>query len=641
MHRTPAEVYPVLRALLAARVLTGRAPDWLSPTGEPQEHDLRALCVEDLDAVPSAILWLSAAFALDPETASVIELCDPDASRGTLPAALALRVFSGGAAGLDRLLTLLGPDGELAQRGLVSVAGASASGRGLLATPRGVRLLLGNAPPARPAVDATMLAQVILAPEVRSLVGDVCAAAALDPAPRLVLALTGGVGTGKTALALAMAAAMGRTATRLSAAEWGELGDKPAAVEAVLARVADQGAVLVIDDCELAIGRGAGRHGASAALRDRLSAHEGIVVFVAASPELIDERFDRLVHVRIHLDAPTASMRAALWSALASDVPQLDAEALGRTLELTGAQIANAAHASRVLGRGTLDAARLEQIAALQLHRVSETRTRDLRLDSLVLPPDTRLQLEAIVLAARNRAKVLDTWGFGRRLSTGLGISALFHGEPGTGKTLAARCVASELSLPVLQVNVAQILDKYVGETEKNLERVFRQARASGSMLVFDEADALFSARVQVEHSMDRSANLEVNLLLQLMEHFDGIAVLTTNLKAGIDQAFERRIGYKVYFPFPSEELREDIWRHLFPPEAPLSRKVDFYELANRFELSGGSIQNAVLRAAYAAAAAGRSIDQAALEAAAEAECAAAGKLVHSRGGVSRDPFGI
>lgn len=267
-------------------------------------------------------------------------------------------------------------------------------------------------------------------------------------------------------------------------------------------------------------------------------------------------------------------------------------------------------------------------------------RVPDRCISELLLEPATQLQIDEILSAARCREHVLQDWGFARQYQRGLSLSALFDGEPGTGKTLAAEILASELDLPLQRVNMAAVLDKYVGGTEKNLQRVFHEARTSQRVLLFDEADALFSSRVQVESSQDRYANLEINLLLQLMEDYDGIVVLTTNLAQGIDKAFERRIGYKVHFPFPSSGLREQLWRGLIPAELPLAADIGFADLAERFELSGGSIRNAILRAAYVAAGAEREVDGFHLERAAEQECAASGKLYQPRSS-GRDRFEI
>jgi len=254
------------------------------------------------------------------------------------------------------------------------------------------------------------------------------------------------------------------------------------------------------------------------------------------------------------------------------------------------------------------------------------------RLDDLVLATSVYRQVEEIVRAARGREIALSDWGFAEEFSRGLAISALFDGEPGTGKTLSAEVLAGELNRPLQRINVARILDKYVGGTQKNIEAAFQEASRRGSVLLFDEADALFAKRMNVESSQDRHANLEINLLLEWMERFDGVVVLTTNLRHGIDKAFERRIGYKIHFPFPGVVERESLWRRLIPKRVPRTGELDLKALAEHYELSGGSIKNALLRAAYRCAANEQGLTQKSLEDAAESECIACGKLVHSSG---------
>ena len=252
------------------------------------------------------------------------------------------------------------------------------------------------------------------------------------------------------------------------------------------------------------------------------------------------------------------------------------------------------------------------------------------RLSDLVLAPGVLEEVQEVVEAARGREIALAQWGFAGEFSRGLAISALFDGEPGTGKTLSAEVLAGELNRPLQRVNVARILDKYVGGTQKNIEAAFEEASRTGSVLLFDEADALFAKRLNVESSQDRHANLEINLLLEWMERFDGVVVLTTNLRQGIDKAFERRIGYKVHFPFPGVKEREALWRKLIPSQTPVEGELDYEVLAESYELSGGSIKNALLRAAYKSAARGKGLTQESLREAAERECVASGKLVHS-----------
>lgn len=220
----------------------------------------------------------------------------------------------------------------------------------------------------------------------------------------------------------------------------------------------------------------------------------------------------------------------------------------------------------------------------------------------LVLPLRTQQQLREICLAVKHRTLVHERWGFGRRLALGRGLNALFAGPSGTGKTMAAQVLARELGLDLFQIDLAHVVSKYIGETEKHLDAIFRAAQSSNAILFFDEADALFGKRTEVKDAHDRYANLEVAYLLQKMESYEGIVILATNLGKNIDDAFRRRLQHSLEFPFPEPDLRERIWRGAFPPEAPLAPDLDFPFLARQFELSGGNIRNITLAAAVFAA---------------------------------------
>jgi len=230
--------------------------------------------------------------------------------------------------------------------------------------------------------------------------------------------------------------------------------------------------------------------------------------------------------------------------------------------------------------------------------------------------------LHDIVAHARNRSLVHDDWGMADRQGRGLGLGALFHGPSGTGKTLAAEVLGTEMDLDVYRVDLSQLVSKYVGETEKNLRRVFDAAEGGGAILLFDECDAIFGKRGEVEHGQDRYANLEVSYLLQRMESYRGIAILTTNLRSAIDPAFMRRLRFVVGFPFPDFERRVALWRHALPPGVPIEG-IDFQRLA-RLNVAGGSIRNIALHAAFLAADALHPVRMTHLRRAALAEC---GKL--------------
>jgi vesicle-fusing ATPase len=220
--------------------------------------------------------------------------------------------------------------------------------------------------------------------------------------------------------------------------------------------------------------------------------------------------------------------------------------------------------------------------------------------DDLVLPDGHLEVLREIVRHVRHRTQVYERWGFGERTARGLGVTALFSGESGTGKTLAAEVIARELDLDLYRIDLATTVSKYIGETEKNLRRVFAAAEASGAVLLFDEADALFGKRGEVSDSHDRYANLEVAYLLQRMESYRGLAILTTNLHSNVDRAFMRRLRFVVSFPFPDAGQRAEIWRRTFPPAAPLNG-IDADVLA-RLVAPGGTIRTIALSAAFSAA---------------------------------------
>ena len=220
--------------------------------------------------------------------------------------------------------------------------------------------------------------------------------------------------------------------------------------------------------------------------------------------------------------------------------------------------------------------------------------------DDLVLPEQQRQILRDMATHVRQRTVVYDTWGFRAKGARGLGISALFAGTSGTGKTMAAEVLANELQLDLYRIDLSQVVNKYIGETEKNLRRVFDAAEEGGAILLFDEADALFGKRSEVKDSHDRYANIEVSYLLQRMETYRGLAILTTNMKSALDTAFMRRIRFIVQFPFPDAAHRAEIWRRIFPPETP-TEELDIEKLA-RLNIAGGNIRNIALNAAFLAA---------------------------------------
>ena len=329
----------------------------------------------------------------------------------------------------------------------------------------------------------------------------------------------------------------------------------------------------------------------------------GLVFVSASQPQPLE-----IPALRFIINKPDPAEQKRLWQqALGAGGAQLNGALDGiagqfklsaRIIQTEGAHLAPKLAASdrpdsvmwsacRILGRSKLDemAQRIGAVAGW---------------DELILPEAQKATLRQIGAHVRNRLKVHLDWGFAEKGARGLGISALFAGESGTGKTMAAEVLAQELQLDLYRIDLSAVVSKYIGETEKNLRRVFDAAEDSGAILLFDEADALFGKRSEVKDSHDRYANIEVSYLLQRMEAYCGLAILTTNLKGALDVAFQRRLRFIVHFPFPDQALREAIWRRAFPARTPLAA-IDNAKLA-RLNVTGGTIRNIALNAAFRAA---------------------------------------
>ena len=273
---------------------------------------------------------------------------------------------------------------------------------------------------------------------------------------------------------------------------------------------------------------------------------------------------------------------------------------------------------------GDIDAA-VRRLAAGRIDRLARRVRPERTWDDLVLPADQLAQLKELAARYRNRATVYGGWGF--RPAPSAGVVALFAGPSGTGKTLAAEILAGDLALELYKLDLAAVVSKYIGETEKNLDQVFDAAAAGNVVLFFDEADALFGKRTEVSDAHDRYANLETAYLLQRLESYDGVVVMATNLSKNIDTAFLRRLHAMVEFPVPEEAERHRLWERNLMPGAPVN-DVDLDFLAHQFTLTGGSIRNAALTAAFLAAEAGTPITMATLVLGLSREFQKLGRLV-------------
>jgi ATP-dependent 26S proteasome regulatory subunit len=248
--------------------------------------------------------------------------------------------------------------------------------------------------------------------------------------------------------------------------------------------------------------------------------------------------------------------------------------------------------------------------------------------DDIILPADRLQQLREICNYVKYRALVYQEWGFDSKLSLGKGLNVLFAGPSGTGKTMSAEIMAGELGLDLYKIDLSTVVSKYIGETEKNLARIFDEAETSNAILFFDEADALFGRRSEVRDSHDRYANIEIGYLLQKMEEYQGMVILATNFRKNMDDAFVRRMHFTVEFPFPGEDDRQRIWERIWPESAPVSQDLNLEFLARRFEVAGGAIRNIALAAAFLAAADGRVVTMSHLIRATRREYQKMGKVV-------------
>lgn len=327
-------------------------------------------------------------------------------------------------------------------------------------------------------------------------------------------------------------------------------------------------------------------------------------------PELDSEPWMR---VELTLNMPDTAGRILLWQHYLAQTPlepEVNLDALAEKFALQPGQISaavrKAAAQLRWDGKTALDSAGLHQSCREQLsHRLGKMASRvnaAYTWGDLILPPQQKQRLQNACAQVEFRHQVYDQWGFGKKVAYGRGLSMLFAGPPGTGKTMAAQVIANRLQLELYKVDLSGVLSKYIGETEKQLGAVFEEVKKSQSILFFDEADALFGKRSETKDAQDRYANVQTSFLLQKMEEYDGIVILASNFLQNFDEAFKRRIKFIIDFTLPDRERREEIWRSVFPAELPRDEDLDFDFLARSFELSGSSIKNIAISAAFLAA---------------------------------------
>jgi AAA+ superfamily predicted ATPase len=428
----------------------------------------------------------------------------------------------------------------------------------------------------------------------------------------VTLWLTGPPGVGKQEAAAAVAAAARMPLLVLDAAKVAA-----ADVEAILRRAmrdaACRPAFLYVDRVESWLADAFGTGALVSVLRQPMSS----AALGSTQPMPMTLRGST---VSLTLPLPDRAASATCWrralDAHDVEVPDHTLASLGDRFRLTPGQIRSAVNdAVTTTGRSALTAEDLFVAARAQssdaLAAVASKIEPRACWDDIVLPADAMAQLRELCERVDRRGRVFDEWGFGRKLSRGRGTAALFSGGSGTGKTMAAEVVARTLGLDLYRIDLARSVSKYIGETEKNLDRVFDAAQAANAILFFDEADALFGKRSDVNDAHDRYANIEVSYLLQKMEDYDGLAILATNLADHLDPAFTRRLAAHIYFPFPDAAARLQIWQRAWPGEVPIGEDVDLAAMARELKVAGGSITNIALTAAFSAAGNGLSVSRA------------------------------
>ena len=552
-----------------------------------------------LDDLERAVLAAAAMRDLSPELAAALAQLAPAPAGDAATARSVARLLAGPGVSVADVLVVLGPGQRLRGLGALRFADAAPpappdaalADRALVLADRLAAMLLG-APIDDPGARG-LLRRVEPSPlpfgraeTLERLTGLLYA----DAIARPPIAVHG------PDAAQAVACASGRGLLCVGAVA---LADPGLARDAILAATLE-GRVLVVDRLsELALAD-------RVTLPDRLAPLPDAVLCLAGPDELAV--LENVPAVAVAVALPSAQERAELWSvALGGIEVPLDVSAAHRLpMEriADGARLAGAA--ARAAGRTEVEREDIERGArAASLSSLGDlaiTMTGDIGWDDLVLPERQLVLLHSLTAFLRHRDLVLEEWGFGRRAGRAQGLVAMFAGDSGTGKTLAARVLAGDIGLELFRIDLATVVSKWLGETEKNLDRVFAAAQGANAVLFFDEADAVFGRRSEVQDSHDRYANLQTAYLLQRIEQHDGPVILATNMRGNIDDAFLRRMDAVVEFPFPQAEHRRRLWDLLLPVEAPRGDDVDLDFLAERFELSGGGIRNATIAGAVLAA---------------------------------------
>jgi SpoVK/Ycf46/Vps4 family AAA+-type ATPase len=611
----------------------------------PEPRLARLARVFALAPLDVAIVCLLVAPELDHELERAYTYAIDDFTRKRPDIAFVARVLGGGdEAIVDQVLLRFDDAAPLRRHGVLAMGTAapeaSATMRPARLADRVVAFLRGHDTLdelvhgyARVRTHAPSLASIVLAPE---LVLRIRRALQPSPGPARVL-LAGPEGAGRALVVEALLGEAERDTVRIDLAGIVAEGRIAERLGAALREAALRDAAAILDG-GTAIDRDVPRILAQLVADAAADLAVPIVFTFTSHPGWLVQAVPSLVELDV--PPPTFRERLELWTrALPPPLTTVpDLEIVASRYAFTGATIAQAAHragqsarlrdpaAPRVSLDDLGDAARL--MFSHRLGAMAQRIPTGFSWDDLVLPHDTLESVREVVRFARHRPFLLEDWGFAAKLPYGRGVSAILAGPPGTGKTMVAQLLAKDLGYDLYRIDLSQVVNKYIGETEKNLAKIFDEAETSHAVLFFDEADSLFAKRTDVKSSNDRYANLEVNYLLQRMETFDGVTLLATNLEQGLDDAFKRRVRFSIQFELPEEDERRRLWRSMFPPKVPLAAEIDWDTLARQFVMAGGYIKKAALRAALIAVETRRPITTADLLEAARLEYREMGRII-------------
>jgi len=429
----------------------------------------------------------------------------------------------------------------------------------------------------------------------------------------LVILFYGPSGTGKTMMANALAKHLGKKIFVINFPKLREYGSGEV-LRMIFREAKLKNCLLFFDECEQLFKVSEDSKDRPSEFLTEIEKYDGILIMATNKPSIMDEAIQRRINLAVEFRMPDQILRERIWEIhmpkekgyLSEDI---DIRTLAKKYELSGGFIKNAILMAlslavsrdvknpKIKQEDLEEGAKLQLVSRLKLIEQDHKNIADHGIELLVLPEKTMEKIKAIIEYEKATNVLFGQWGFDEKGLYKRGSSAIFYGPPGTGKTLTAEAIAYELGRPLRVVNTSAIISKYVGDTSKNLENIFKEAEGVQAVLVFDDAESFFGKRTDIRDSVDRYANIDVATLLYYLENFSGVVILTTNRIDMIDEAFHRRFKFAVEFPMPDKDLRKVLWEKLLPAKLPISQDLDIEKLANKYNFTGGQIRNTIIRA--------------------------------------------